>query len=109
MSDDTYKTVTRYPVTEYRCGARAGDQVRLRSEVIPQDHTGAPTGEVHPAGEIWDVLPGAEEEPVVVWLRQPDGETHTWSDDEDFLRTFQILPRQPSNQAMQRTAGRPDV
>lgn len=82
MSEDTYHPVTRYPVTEYRCGARAGDRVRLRREIGS-----------HPAGEIWSVLPGAAEEPIVVWFRQADDETHTWSDDEDFLQTFEILPR----------------
>jgi hypothetical protein len=82
MNEDTYHPVTRYPVTQYRCGARAGDRVRLRRKI----------GD-HPAGEIWSVLRGAAEEPVVVWLRQADDETHTWSDDEDFLQTFEILPR----------------
>jgi hypothetical protein len=82
MSEDTYHPVTRYPVTEYRCGARAGDRVRLRRKIGG-----------HPAGEIWSVLPGSAEEPVVVWLRQADNKTHTWSDDGDFLQTFEILPR----------------
>ncbi len=82
MSEDTYHSVRDYPITQYRCGARAGDEVRLRRDI----------GE-HPAGEIWSVLAGAAEEPVVVWLRQADGELHTWSDDEDFLATFEMLPR----------------
>jgi len=99
MSKDRFKLVTEYPVTDYQCGARAGDRVRLRRDIAVHDHTGAATGEVHRAGEIWSVLPGAAEEPVVVWLRQADGETHTWSDDEDFLRMFEILPREPSIQA----------
>jgi hypothetical protein len=94
MSEDTYNLVTEYPITHYKCGARAGDRVRLRHDIEVQDHIGALTGEVHRAGEIWSVLPGAAEEPVVVWLRQPDGERHTWSDDEDFLQTFEILPRE---------------
>ena len=82
MSDDTYHAVTNYPVEQYRCGVRAGDRVRLRRDI------GA-----HPSGEIWSVLRGAAEEPIVVWLLQADGETHTWGDDEDFLATFEILPR----------------
>jgi hypothetical protein len=94
MSKDTFKLVTEYPVTDYQCGARAGDPVRLRRDIAIHDHTGAPTGEAYHAGEIWSVLRGAAEEPVVVWLRQANGETHTWSDDEDFLRTFEILPRE---------------
>jgi hypothetical protein len=93
-SKDKFKLVTEYPITDYQCGARAGDRVRLQHDISIQDHTGKPTGEVHLAGEIWLVLRGAAEEPVVVWLRQANGETHTWSDDEDFLRTFEILPRE---------------
>ena len=27
----------------------------------------------------------------MVWLRQADGEIHTWSDDEDFIATFEVL------------------
>ena len=82
MSKDTYLAVTDYPITQYRCGARAGDQVRLRHGIGK-----------HPAGEIWSVLSGSADEPIVVWLRQADGELHTWSDDEDFLATFELLPR----------------
>ena len=81
MSKDTYRPTTEYPITQYRCGARAGDRVRLRRDI----------GE-HRAGEIWTVLGGAAEEPIVVWLRQADGELHTWSDDEVFLATFEPLP-----------------
>jgi hypothetical protein len=47
---------------------------------------------LHPVGHIWSVL-GAAEESIVVWLRQADGELHTWSDDEDFLAMFELLPR----------------
>ena len=94
MSKDKFKLITEYPITEYKCGARAGDRVRLRRDITIGDHTGAPTEEVCQAGEIWSVLRGAAEEPVVVWLRQADGVIHTWSDDDDFLRTFEILPRQ---------------
>ena len=83
MSEDTYHSVSDYPVEHYRCGARAGDRVRLRRDIG-----------THSAGEIWSILRGAAEVPVVVWLRQADGETHTWSDDEDFLATFEILPRE---------------
>ena len=82
VSEDTYHSIRDYPVEQYRCGAKAGDRVRLRRDI-----------EVHPVGQIWSVLRGAAEEPVVVWLRQTDGETHTWSDDKDFLATFEILPR----------------
>jgi hypothetical protein len=81
VSEDAYRSVRDYPVEQYRCGAKAGDRVRLRRDIG-----------LHPTGQIWSVLPGAAEEPIVVWLRQTNGETHTWSDDEDFLATFEILP-----------------
>jgi hypothetical protein len=91
VSKDTYKLVTEYPITQYRCGARAGDRVRLRREMVVRDHKGKPTKEVHPAGEVWTVLRGTSEEPPVIWLRQPDGKSHTWSDDDDFLQSFEIV------------------
>jgi hypothetical protein len=80
--------VTDYPVTKYRCGAVAGDKVRLRKELVVRDHRGKPKG-VHHAGEIWIVLSGSAEPPVDVWLRPPDGERHTWSDDDDFWNWFE--------------------
>ncbi len=91
MSKDTYQLITEYPVTNYRCGARAGDRVRLRHDMVVRDHKDKPTGEVHRAGEMWTVLRGTAEEPPVIWLRQPDGDSHVWSDDEDFLQTFEII------------------
>ena len=36
-------------------------------------------------------LRGTAEEPHVIWLRQPDGDPHTWSDDDGFLQTFEII------------------
>ena len=92
MSSDTFHAVTEYPVTDYQCGARAGDEVRLRHDIVVREHDDAPTGEVHCAGEVWMVLCGSVEQPPVIWLRQPNGQTHTWSDDSDFLAHFELLP-----------------
>jgi hypothetical protein len=78
-----------YPITEYRCGARAGERVRLRQDIVIEDHQGKPTGKIYRAGEIWTVLSGSAEPPVDVWLRQTDGKPHTWSDDDDFWRQFE--------------------
>ena len=91
MSKDTYKLVTEYPVTEYLCGARFGDRVRLRADIVVRDDSDRPTGEVHRSGEMWTVLRGTAEEPSVIWLRQPDGNPHTWSDDDSFLEVFEIV------------------
>ena len=100
MSSDTFHPVSEYPVTAYQCGALAGDRVRLRCDIVVREHDGTPTGDVCLAGEIWTVLPGSVEQPPVIWLRQPDGQPHTWSDDEAFLTTFDLLPRPPRGSAI---------
>ena len=73
----------------YGCGLSAGDRLRLRRDLPIRDHKGRPTGVVHRAGEIWTVLTGDPLEPGIVWLRQPDGERHTW--DETVLDWFERL------------------
>lgn len=72
----------------YKSGFAAGQRVRLRKQLAIRDHTGAPTGKVHQAGELWTVLAGNPREPDVVWLREPNGEAHTW-DDDDMLTWFE--------------------
>ena len=99
VSSDTFHAVTEYPVTDYQCGARAGDQVRLRHDIVVRDHDDTPTGEVHRAGEVWTVLCGSVEQPPVIWLRQPDGQSHVWSDDSDFFASFELLPRSQTSDA----------
>ena len=66
--------------SQYKCGLVAGQQVALRKELVIRNHMGEPTGDIHPAGEIWLVLPGLKSDPVL-WFRRPDGERHTWDDD----------------------------
>lgn len=83
------KLVTEFPVTVYQCGARAGETVRLRRELVIRDHRKKPTGEVHPVGEVWKVVRGSAEIPPVLWLRQPDGAPHVWSDDVAFWDWFE--------------------
>src|SRR5579859_5866529 len=86
-----WKLVTEFPVVEYRCGARAGDRVRLRREITVRDCYGNPNGKVHIIGEIWHVVRGADEEPRVVWLREPDGSAHTWDDNEALWDSFERI------------------
>jgi hypothetical protein len=76
-----WNLVTSYDIDSYRCGLRAGDHVELKKALVVRDHAGLPTGLVHPAGEVWDVLPGSNDDPGIVWLRQPDGNRHAWVDD----------------------------
>jgi hypothetical protein len=89
MCKPDFKLVTDFPITEYRCGARAGEQVRLRRNIVMSDSKGTLTDEVHKAGEVWTVIAGAAEEPRALWLRQADGEIHTWSDDSEFWIQFE--------------------
>ncbi|WP_153557821.1 hypothetical protein [Roseimaritima sediminicola] len=77
--------------SQYKCGLVAGQRVMLRRELVCRDHTGEPSGEIHPAGEIWTVLPGLISDPVL-WLRQPDGARHTWDDDvAQVAEWFQVV------------------
>lgn len=73
----------------YRIAIRPGDRVRLKKSLTISDHNGEPTGEMHPVGEVWTVLRGCAREPDVIWLREPNGNSHTWSDD-DFFNWFEI-------------------
>jgi hypothetical protein len=75
-------------VTEYKCGVRAGERVQLLKDMVVRDRRGKPTGVVHRAGEIWFVTKGSAVPPLDVWLRQPDGHAHTWTDDNDFWAWF---------------------
>ena len=84
-----FQLISDYPITEYKCGARAGERLRLRREIVTVDHQGKPTGEIYQKGEIWTVLSGSTEPPVVVWLKQTDGKRHTWSDDNEFWIAFE--------------------
>jgi hypothetical protein len=90
-----YKLVKNYPIKKYKCGLQAGDYVKLIRNIVIKDHNNKPTRKKHLKGEIWRVLPGAKESPVVVWFRQADGDRHTWDDDETIFRTFQKMKKQP--------------
>ena len=90
-SKSHYKLVSEYPIKKYKCGLKAGDRVRLKRNIVVQDHKGKPTGKVYPKGEIWTVLTGAKEKPVVVWFRQADGNRHTWDDDESIYEMFEVV------------------
>jgi hypothetical protein len=65
-------------ITRYKCGLVAGQRVRLKRDLIISSG-GQFTGKVCRAGEDWVVLPGIATDPVL-WLRQADGERHTWDD-----------------------------
>ena len=89
MVKDEWKFIDEFPVTEYQCGLKAGEKVRIKKAIEIKDHRGRPTGKAHPAGEVWTVLRGTSEKPSVVWLRQADGESHTWDDDDSIFEQFE--------------------
>lgn len=91
MTKDKWEFVNEYPIEKYKCGLKAGDRVMLKHDIVIRDHKGKPTGIVHPKGEIWNVLSGAKEKPIVVWLQQADGKRHTWDDDESIFETFETI------------------
>ena len=91
-----WKLIGEYPVMEYRCGIRAGERVRLRQELVVRDSTGRALSPSHKAGEIWTVLSGSVEPPVDVWLQRPDGDRHTWADNNEFWNWFERVTDHPA-------------
>jgi hypothetical protein len=85
------RLITDYSVQNYRCGLKAGDQVRLRKDIRLRDRRGHFTGNRYRSGEVWTVLPGSIEEPNIVWFRQTNGERHTWDDDPVLFETFELI------------------
>ena len=87
-------------VTHYKCGFIAGQFVRLKQEIIVRDCDGNPTGKVHAAGEIWQVIEGVASDPVI-WFREPDGSRSTWDDDANSVKDW----FDEATEAEQRAAG----
>lgn len=75
----------------YKCGLKAGDLLELVRNIVIKDHNNKPTGFRHLKGEIWSVVPGSKQDPGVVWLRQADGNVHTWDDDKTIFQTFKRI------------------
>ena len=90
MAHDEWELIADYPVTTYANGIQAGDRVRLRKQLVIRDHQGKATGIVHEAGDEWTVLSGTADEPDLIWLRQPDGDRHTW-DVPSFPEWFEVV------------------
>ncbi|CAI4033142.1 hypothetical protein DNFV4_03575 [Nitrospira tepida] len=90
MTSEKIRFVSKYPVKRYRCGLRAGDSVKLRKNIEVTDQSGQPTGIICRKGETWAVLQGTK---GIVWLRQQDGQMHTWDDDQSIYETFEKVER----------------
>lgn len=84
-----WKLVGQYGVAEYKCGLRQGDKIRLKKDIQVTYSDGVPSGDIHRAGEIWSVLSGSPQDPDIVFLLQPDGKRHTWSDDSSIFDAFE--------------------
>lgn len=85
-----WKFVSEYSLKEYPCGLIPGDKLKIVKEIIITDHEGQPTGEIFQVGEIWTVLSGVPDEPDIIWLRQANGERHTW----DEVSIFEYFEKQ---------------
>jgi hypothetical protein len=76
--------------TEYLCGVRVGERVRLLQELVMRDERGNPTSDIRKPGEVWTVMPPNPEKPWRVFLHEPDGFPHYWSDsNEKFWSWFE--------------------
>ena len=93
---DEYIPGKTFTVEKYRCGLRAGQQVRLKKDLPLLDSAGNVTGNAIVGGTVWTVLPGAVEDPEALWLEQPDGKVHSWSDDESVFELFEAVIAQPN-------------
>ena len=89
-----WKLIGSYTVRKYKCGLKAGDRVRLLKEIIVKQGE-KPTGEVWRAGEIWNVLTGAKEDPGVVWLMRPNGKRAVWGDNMKIYEWFVRVGSEP--------------
>ena len=106
MTSKKPRFVKDYPIISYRCGLKAGDNLLVKKDiVVTQGEERRPTREVQRRGEIWEVCRGTE---GIVWLRQPNGEMHTWDDDESIFKNFEkvgaatIIPSARAKQTPQR-------
>ena len=84
--EDEYIPVQVFTIEEYRCGLRTGDRLVLRRNP-PGD------GAAREIGGVWTVLTGSPQDPDTLWLRQPDGELHSWDDDESIFVYFDKVAR----------------
>jgi hypothetical protein len=86
-----WKYIDSYGIENYKCGLRAGDHLRLRRDLAVMDWRGQPTGKMYPAGEVWQVLTGASDDPDIVFLLKADGERCTWDDKPSIFEMFDLV------------------
>jgi|GEM_PF-2495707 len=88
--ESTYEPVTKFDREIYSCGLAVNDRIRLREPLPIEDDNGVVVSR-HEPGEIWTVLTGSSQDPEALWLRQPDGELHSWDDSEEIFQTFERI------------------
>jgi hypothetical protein len=86
---DEYVPISVFTIDEYRCGLRAGDRLRLYRALPGNDERSLPDDSVREIGGVWTVLTGSPQDPEALWLSQPDGRLHSWSDDASIFDCFQ--------------------
>ena len=89
--EDEYIPVNIFTINEYRCGLRAGGQLRLLQALPGNDDHAPHAAAAFQIGGVWTVLPGSPQDPDALLLSQPDGRLHTWSDDESIFDYFEKL------------------
>ena len=94
MSGDEYRPGKERTLAVYPGGLKAGDRLRLKRDLQIRDHEGRETGEVLSAGPLWTVVHGLPDEPEVLWLHEPEGDLHTWSE-PDAADAFDLVASAP--------------
>lgn len=74
---DEFIPVATFTITNYKCGLRAGDTLKLLKNI-----------EEYKAGDVFTVLTGAEEDPDCLWTLDPTRKTCEWDDDVSIYELF---------------------
>lgn len=89
---DKYIPIKIFDITEYRCGLKSGDMIRLKRDLPIFDENDMQT-DCNKAGEIWSVIEGSSQDPTALWLRQANGELHAWDDDPSIFEQFELIKK----------------
>ncbi len=73
----------------YSNGLKAGDTLILTQD-LKMCAGDRDTSVNFASGSQWVVIPGLKSEPNILWLRNPNGERHTWDLDDVFI-SFKLL------------------
>ena len=92
--EDEYRAVTDFTISQYRCGLKEGDRIRLIRDLPNSDDDGSPTNDPYTAGQVWTVLSGSPQDPEALWLRRTDGDLYSWSDDDSIYDQFELIKRE---------------